>query len=65
MNKIMKGSSLVIIVLTTVIGFVWGFFSGIEAATSRIEKEAITHCGAFFDPTTAEFTWKKCEEQPR
>ena len=65
MNKIMEGSSLVIIVLTTVIGFVWGFFSGIEVATSRIEKQATAHCGAFFAPTTAEFTWKKCEEQPR
>ena len=61
----MEGSDWMIIATTAVIGFAVGVFAGANAAVSRIEKQATAHCGAFFAPTTAEFTWKKCEEQPR
>lgn len=61
----MEGSDWMVIVMTAIIGFGVGVLAGANTAVSRIEKQATAHCGAFFAPATAEFTWKKCEEQPR
>lgn len=49
-------------VVFAVLLLVIGFASGASTAAFRLQEEATLHCGAYFHPNDASFTWIKCAE---
>lgn len=50
------------ILVAVLIVFTIGYVTGASVATSMLQEEATLHCGAFFHPNDASFTWVKCAE---